>query len=184
MGVLAADMSLHVSDFHAAERTFQLLTQAAGRAGRGDEPGNVVIQTYDPHHYAVVTAQAQNYEEFYEKEILYRQMGFYPPIWNLLVIMCASEDEGKLSVAVEKLVRRLQMHTQEDAFREKRIQIVGPAEASIARINDVHRKVIYIKTEDYQNLVSLKDKLENYMKDNRDYQNVSVQFDFNPMSGF
>ena len=184
MGVLAADMSLHVSDFHAAERTFQLLTQAAGRAGRGDEPGNVVIQTYDPHHYAVVTAQAQNYEEFYEKEILYRQMGFYPPIWNLLVIMCASEDEGRLSMAVEKLVKRLQLHTQEDVYKDKRIQIVGPAEASIARINDVHRKVIYIKTEDYQNLVSLKDKLENYMKDNRDYQNVSVQFDFNPMSGF
>ena len=71
VGVLAADMSLHVSDFHAAERTFQLLTQAAGRAGRGEEPGNVIIQTYNPEHYAVLTAKEQDYEQFYEQEIIY-----------------------------------------------------------------------------------------------------------------
>ena len=185
VGVLAADMSLHVSDFHAAERTFQLLTQAAGRAGRGEEPGNVIIQTYNPEHYAVLTAKEQDYEQFYEQEIIYRQIGFYPPIWNLLLVMCTSENENQLEIASEKIAKRLQGHVDGDIeFERKPIQIVGPADATIARVNDVYRKVIYIKTKDYQNLVLLKDRLEYYIKDNRDFQNVSVQFDFNPMSGF
>ena len=185
VGILAADMSLHVSDFHAAERTFQLLTQAAGRAGRGDMPGNVIIQTYDPEHYAVLTAKEQDYEQFYEQEIIYRQLGFYPPVWNLLLVMCTSENENQLQFVSDKIAKRLQMHVEtEEVFERKPIQIVGPADATIARVNDVYRKVIYIKTKNYQDLVLLKDRLEYYMKDNRDFGQVSVQFDFNPMSGF
>ena len=185
MGVLAADTSLHVSDFHAAERTFQLLTQAAGRAGRGDKPGDVIIQTYNPEHYAVLTAKAQDYESFYEQEILYRQMGFYPPIWNLLVVMCTSEQEACVNRMSEKIAKRMQQHLDMEAdFKGQRIQMVGPADAVIAKINDIYRKVIYIKAQDYEHLVLLKEKIEYYMKDNREFQNVSVQFDFNPMSGF
>ena len=86
-------MSLYVSDYHAAERTFQLLTQAAGRAGRGSEPGEVVIQTYRPDHYSVQTAKEQDYEAFYEQEMEYRRMLLYPPVWNMLVILCASKQE-------------------------------------------------------------------------------------------
>jgi len=183
VGVLAADMSLHVSDFHGAERTFQLLTQAAGRAGRGDEPGDVIIQTYNPEHYAVLTAKEQDYESFYEQEIMYRKLGFYPPVWNLLLVMCTSENEKQLTMASEKVMNRLQSSVTQHLPGE-RIQMVGPADATIARVNDVYRKVIYIKTKDYQNLVILKNQLEYYVKDNRDFQNVSVQFDFNPMSGF
>ena len=185
VGVLAADMSLHISDFHAAERTFQLLTQAAGRAGRGEALGDVVIQTYNPEHYAVLTAKAQDYEAFYEQEIVYRQLGFYPPIWNLLVVMCTSQQEELLHRISEKIVLRLRGHLEtEKVFEKKRIQLVGPADATIAKVNDVYRKVIYIKAQEYEHLVALKNRLEYYMKDNRDFQNVSVQFDFNPMSGF
>ena len=185
VGVLAADMSLHMSDFHAAERTFQLLTQAAGRAGRGDEAGDVIIQTYNPEHYAVLTAKEQDYESFYEQEIMYRQIGFYPPVWNLLLVMCSSEHEKQLQIASEKIAKRLQGHVEKDAeFERKLIQVVGPADATIAKVNDIYRKVIYIKTKEYQNLVLLKDRLEAYIKDNRDFGQVSVQFDFNPMSGF
>ena len=185
VGVLAADMSLHISDFHAAERTFQLLTQAAGRAGRGDEPGDVIIQTYNPEHYAVLFAKEQDYESFYEQEIMYRKLGFYPPVWNLLLVMCTSEDEKKLQFSSEKIVRHLQKQIDtDDYFKGKAIQMVGPADATIARVNDIYRKVIYIKTKDYQDLVLLKDRLEYYMKDNKDFGQVSVQFDFNPMNGF
>jgi len=80
-------------NYRAAERTFQLLTQAAGRAGRGNKPGEVVIQTYDPEHYSIETAKAQDYDAFYEQEIAYRKIMLYPPVWNMLVILCASKSE-------------------------------------------------------------------------------------------
>ena len=184
VGVLAADMSLHISDFHAAERTFQLLTQAAGRAGRGTELGNVVIQTYSPEHYAVQTAKEQDYEVFYEQEIVYRQMGFYPPVGNLLVILCTSEQEEKLAVACEKIAIRLKMHISVLSRANQRIQLIGPTDATVAKVNDIYRKVIYVKTAEYATLVFLKDKLEWYIRDNRDFSYISVQFDFNPISGF
>ena len=99
--------------------------------------------------------------------------------------MCTSEDEKDLAFKTEKLTKHLQMHMDtEEALKGERIQLVGPTDATIARVNDIYRKVIYIKTKEYKNLVLLKDRLEYYMKDNRDFQNISVQFDFNPMSGF
>lgn len=181
VGVLAADMSLNVSDYHAAERTFQLLTQAAGRAGRGSQEGNVIIQTYHPEHYSIETAREQNYEAFYEQEIEYREMLYYPPVWNMLVILCTSPKEEKAADCAAKLVAKI------DAFWEKetaRLQVIGPADASIAKVNDIYKKVIYLKTKQYDDLVRIKDELEHYMKENRDFKETGVQFDFNPMSGF
>ena len=181
VGVLAADMSLNVSDYHAAERTFQLLTQAAGRAGRGTQEGNVIIQTYHPEHYSIETAKEQNYEAFYEQEIEYREMLYYPPVWNMLVILCTSPKEEKAAECATKLTARI------DAFWEgkaPRLQVIGPADASIAKVNDIYKKVIYLKTKEYDDLVKVKDELEYYMKDNRDFKETGVQFDFNPMSGF
>ena len=174
-----------MSDFHGAERTFQLLTQAAGRAGRGSKLGEVVIQTYNPDHYAIITAQKQDYERFYEQEIEYRKMMFYPPVWNLLVIWGTSLQEEKLQIAVEKMAKHLSIFIKEDIIVAKeRVQLVGPTDATISKINDVYRKVIYMKTKEYQTLVRLKDRAEWYIKDNKDFQNVSIQFDFNPISSF
>ena len=185
VGVLAADMSLHVSDFHGAERTFQLLTQAAGRAGRGSEPGEVVIQTYDPAHYAITTAKEQDYEAFYQQEIEYRKLMCYPPVWNLLVIWATSLQEERLEYTTQKIAMHLTVFIKKDTILAKqKIQVVGPTEASIAKINDVYRKVIYIKTKEYETLVQIKDRIEWYIKDNREFQNISIQFDFNPVSGF
>ena len=96
VGVLAADMSLYTDDFRSGERTFQLLTQAEGRAGRGERPGAAVIQTYSPEHYAVKTAAAQDYEAFYEEEIRYRTLMGYPPAENLLAVFVSCEDEELL----------------------------------------------------------------------------------------
>ncbi|MBR4026257.1 MAG: primosomal protein N' [Lachnospiraceae bacterium] len=185
VGILAADMSLHINDFHASERTFQLLTQAAGRAGRGKSLGEVVIQTYNPEHYAIVTAKEQDYEKFYAYEILYRKMLLYPPVWNLLVIWLTSSQEQKLEFSANKLITRCNTFIEEETILQgEKIQAIGPTDATIVKINDIYRKVVYVKTQKYQNLVFLKDRLEWYIKENNDFQNVSVQFDFNPMSGF
>ena len=178
VGVLAADMSLHVSDFHAAERTFQLLTQAVGRAGRGKEKGEAIIQTYDPKHYAIMTAKEQDYEDFYEQEIMYRELLFYPPVWNLLVILCTSDQEESVDFYTQTLSDFLQ------EGRQKGVQIVGPADATVTKINDVYRKVIYIKAKEYQTLVNIKDQVEEWNKRQKNNKNVNIQFDFNPTSGF
>lgn len=180
VGILAADMSLHVSDYHAAERTFQLLTQAAGRAGRGDCPGQVVIQTYDPEHFAIRTASAQDYELFYEQEITYREMMHYPPVWNMLVILLASPDEQALAAAAQVVYDNM----QQMLGRTFAVQLIGPADASISKINDIYRKVIYLKTDNYDKLIELKDATEQLAQTQPVCKDINIQFDFNPMSGF
>lgn len=193
VGVLAADLSLYMSDYHAAERTFELLTQAAGRAGRGTEPGEVVIQTYQPEHYSIQTAKDQNYEAFYEQEIEYRSMLLYPPVWNMLVVLCASKWEQTAFDSAMFLVKQIdmwqnkiksRMETSREDFETKRVFPVGPADPAVAKVNDIYKKVIYIKTKEYETLVGLKDHLENYIRDNKVFKDTVVQFDFNPMSGF
>lgn len=178
VGVLAADLSLHVSDYRAAERTFQLLTQAAGRAGRGDKPGEVVIQTYQPEHYSVVAAQTQDYEAFYEKEILYRKMLCYPPVWHMLVILAAARNEELALFAANRLRRVITASGYPDLY------MIGPADAAVAKVNDVYKKVLYLKHADYGLLVEIKDRLEHFLNGNRELKDIMVQFDFNPMNGF
>ena len=189
VGVLAADMSLHVNDFHAAERTFALLTQAAGRAGRGKLPGNVVIQTYDPDHYAIRTAKEQDYEAFYDKEIEYRRLMNYPPVWNMLLIHVTSPDEsecGSMAQRVHDTAAQMISHIENSQSPDDRhqIQLIGPADATIAKVNDIYRKVIYMKTSDYAALISVKDGIEQAVKAYTAMKNANISFDFNPMSGF
>lgn len=108
VGILAADMSLFAGDYRAAERTFQLLTQAAGRAGRGETPGEVVIQTYQPEHYSIVHAAAQDYEGFYEEESLYREIGMYPPSSHMMAVLVTGAEEKsteELAVELSKIAR-------------------------------------------------------------------------------
>ena len=187
VGVLAADLSLAVSDYRASERTFQLLTQAAGRAGRGKEPGEVVIQTYQPQHFAVQTAKEQNYEAFYEQEIAYRQMLRYPPIYHMLVVLCASKDIEAAEMSARSLAEFLK--EQEPVMGRgvpmtERVYVVGPADAAVAKVNDIYKKVIYIRGADYQKLVHIKDRIERLVADSATYKNITIQFDFNPMNGF
>ena len=129
MGVLAADLSLYINDYRASERTFQLLTQAAGRAGRGDIPGNVIIQTYDPDHYSITTAKEQNYEAFYGQEIEYRKMMRYPPVWNMLYILCASKNEAAASEAAVALMGKIDQIVRENS---EKIFSIGPSDAPVA----------------------------------------------------
>ena len=187
VGVLAADLSLYVSDYRASERTFQLLTQAAGRAGRGREPGEVVIQTYQPEHFAVQTAKAQDYEAFYEQEIAYRKMLRYPPIFHMLVVLCAAKEEAIAAESAKRLaefIKENEPGLKREAALDDRIYLVGPADAAVAKVNDIYKKVIYLRGADYQKLVQIKDRIEAFTADNTDYKNTIIQFDFNPMNGF
>lgn len=187
VGVLAADLSLYVSDYRAAERTFQLLTQAAGRAGRGSVPGEVVIQTYQPGHFAVLTAQKQDYEAFYRQEIAYRRMLRYPPVYHMLVVLCASKEEHVADEGAKRLaefLKQQEMVSGKGVPAAERVHLVGPADAAVAKVNDIYKKVIYLRGVDYQKLVQIKDSIERFVGNNPAYKNTMIQFDFNPMNGF
>ncbi|MGN1267453.1 MAG: primosomal protein N', partial [Dorea sp.] len=179
VGILAADMSLYANDYQAGERTFQLLTQAAGRAGRGREKGEVVIQTYSPEHYSIQNASRQDYEGFYEEEMNYRELMGYPPVSQLLAVLMTGEDEKYLEMAAGYLK---EFASRADKNRE--CQIIGPASPYVGRVNDVYRKVLYIKCENYRHLIGVKNYLEQYIEINKGFQSLRIQFDFNPMKTF
>ncbi|GFH96164.1 primosomal protein N' [Lachnospiraceae bacterium] len=186
VGVLAADLSLSVGDYRAGERTFQLLTQAAGRAGRGSEPGEVVIQTYQPEHYAVTHAAAQDYDGFYREEILFRELMGYPPVAHMLAVQiyAAWEEEGsRLALGLAELAGTYVDQSQPLA---RRMMIVGPAPAGVGKVNDIFRFVFYVKDHSYRRLIQVKDGLEKrmgeWMQTRRSRQAVSLQFDFDPMN--
>ncbi len=180
VGIIAADLSLYASDYKAAERTFGLLTQAAGRAGRGEKEGIAIIQTYNPEEYSVDMASRQDYEGFYNKEILYRKLMDYPPVTMMLSVLIMSPKEEVADMAAENLKKHIEFADDGSS------RIIGPAEAGIYKINDIYRKVIYIKNSEYNKLVAVKNKLEIFMKENEAFlsikqSEISVQFDFNPM---
>lgn len=179
VGILAADLSLNQNDYRAGERTFQLLTQAAGRAGRGEKPGEVVIQTYQPEHYSIVHAANQDYEGFYEEEIVYRELLQYPPSAHMLAILVISELEAQGENVLGTFTRLI----KERFGADRTLLMIGPAPAAVSRINDLYRYVLYLKHPDYEVLVQIKDMLEAYSKE-QDYKKQSIQFDFDPMNTY
>jgi primosomal protein N' (replication factor Y) (superfamily II helicase) len=140
VGVIAADSSLHLPDFRAAERTFQLLTQVAGRAGRGELPGRVLIQTYYPEHYAVQDAVKQDYVSFYEREVHFRRMMAYPPFASLANVIVR---DGQLEKAMEWSRELSGYFSPQDG---KGVRILGPASAPLARLKKEHRYQFLLKS--------------------------------------
>jgi primosomal protein N' (replication factor Y) len=175
VGVLAADLSLYASDYRAAERTFQLLCQAAGRAGRGENQGEVVIQTYAPEHYSIQAASHQNYEEFFEEEICYRKLMAYPPLSNMISVFLQSKNQKELNIATNFLSEEIKTQKEKNY---KELFVIGPAEPPVAKVNDVYRKIIYLKSGNRHHLVELKNNLEDVINFSQNFKNVSVQFDF------
>ncbi len=179
VGILAADMSLYSNDYRAGERTFQLLTQAAGRAGRGRSRGEVVIQTYSPEHYSIEMAAAQDYEGFYDAEMKYRELMGYPPVEQLLAVLMTGPLEELLDTAARYL--------KDFAVRldkNRQLQIVGPASPYVGKVNDVYRRVLYLKGADYKLLIEVKNRMEQYIEINEGFKTMRIQFDFNPMNIF
>lgn len=178
VGILLADLTLFHNDYRAGERTFNLLTQAAGRAGRGVLPGKVVIQTYQPEHYAIVSAAKQDYSLFYEAEYAYRQLMKYPPVWNMMVVLMVSEDEAALTIQIEKLATFLSKISETD----KEMQLIGPAVPVISKMKDLHRRVVYIKHSRYNKLVDIKNNIENCIMGQNMDSKINIMFDLNPIN--
>ena len=171
VGILAADLSLFAGDYQSSERTFQLLTQAAGRAGRGDRPGEVIIQTYQPEHYCIQTAAAQDYDSFYSQEIRFRQMLHYPPDRQMMVMLAEGEHEQQTGQAVQKL-REIAGEADFEA-----VEFIGPSRAGIATAKDLYRYTMYMKHQDIKELMRLRDFLEGYLKWSQQFSNIYFTFD-------
>ena len=178
VGVLAADLSLYGGDYRAAERTFQLLVQAAGRAGRGSRPGTAVIQTYSPDHYSIETAAAQDYPAFFEKELKFRRMMQYPPAAHLMALYLMAEDEEALNRGAGRLKELAAGHTRRE------IVLIGPADAGLSKLKDVYRKVLYLKCTEMAYLTEWKEWMEKTLSEEREFSAFNIQFDMDPVNPF
>jgi primosomal protein N' (replication factor Y) len=142
VGVVSADVTLGLPDFRAAERTFQLLTQVAGRAGRGEVPGEVIVQTFAPQHYAIQRAQAYDYLGFYAEEIAYRKRLGYPPAVRLAAIRFDARDPQAVEHFCQAFVALLRPYIRE----VEGVTLLGPAPAALAKLNNRYRWHLLLKS--------------------------------------
>ena len=177
VGVVLADISLNVPDFRSAERTFQLLTQVAGRSGRGEKPGEVIIQTYNTEHYAIKHATQQDYVAFAETELVLRKALKYPPGFRIARILFANKTEAFLKEQVNKnigLVEKLR-----DQHNEKLLKILGPTPAPMPKLQNNYRYHIILKADS----VSLLSRAVNFLKDNLKLSStIKTSIDIDPYS--
>lgn len=187
VGIIAADLSLYASDYRASERTFQLLTQAAGRAGRGREPGEVVIQTYNPEHYSILDAGRNDYEGFYKDEMTYRTLMEYPPASHILAILITSKEDEKAEKYAHfllKVINGIKTSDRGDSTREEnQLGIIGPTKAYLSKAKDIYRWILYVKHTDYNKLKEIKDNLEKTSYPG-ELKGIGIQYDFDPMNGY
>jgi primosomal protein N' (replication factor Y) len=175
VAVVGADAPLALPDFRAAERTFQLLTQVAGRSGRGDRPGEVVIQSYFPDHYTFQLAVTQRFEDFYARESRYRKAMFYPPFTTLAGILVNDRDAVRAATTAREVGEFL------DSLRSNGVRILGPAPAPLERIKRVYRHQLLIKSSSRSTLHLLLDRLRQYI-DDRKIGPTRVIIDVDPVS--
>lgn len=172
VGILAADLSLFVADFRSAERTFELLLQAEGRSGRRGVPGECVVQTYNPDHYAVVAAKNQDFEGFYEEEIKYRKMLLYPPEGAFLCVrISGKEDQATLRTA-ERLMKAVQ-----DRETGNPVRLLGPAEDSIKKIKDSYRYCFYVKAKRMPDVLRVKETAEDLFESAKGNEKCFLTFE-------
>ncbi len=152
VGVILADITLHLPDFRSAERTFQLLAQVAGRAGRGVAPGSVILQTYSPDHYSVVAASHHNYAEFYERELAFRRAHSYPPFRRLARLTFSGTGETRSRVEALEMRKRLQQRVDEEGIPD--LDLMGPAPCFHARLRGKYRWQIVLAGEGLWGLIA------------------------------
>ena len=179
VGILAADMSINIPDYRAAERTFQIITQVAGRAGRGDKQGEVLIQTYTPQHYSLQYAVNYDYEGFYEKEFTVRAMMKYPPFGKLLLINGTSKKEELLKNFMHKITMMIKPLVESCLD----IEILGPIPCTISKLKENYRWQIVIKGE-FDSYFSKNIKEILYDENKNVYNDIRISMDINPNNLF
>lgn len=179
VGILAADMSINIPDYRASERTFQIITQVAGRAGRGEKQGNVIIQTYTPDHYSLKYAINYDYEGFYEREFTVRALMKYPPFGKILLINAISKKEDLLKQFMHKISNGIKLLVE----KEKDIDVLGPIPCLIAKVKENYRWQIVIKGE-FESEFAKKIKELLYDKSNNVYNDIRISMDINPNNLF
>ncbi len=190
MGIIAADLSLNEGNYMSGEDTFDLLLQACGRPGRGEKSGDVIIQTYSPDNYSIIAAANNDYKTFFDKELSFRKAMKYPPVSNLLVVLFLSKEENACKDFANTVARSMNKYIKEmegTCENTKKTSIIGPVAAQVAKIDDIYRNVIYIKNPNYQELVKLRKKIEDYHEKyikKGYYKNVIIHFDFNPKKSY
>lgn len=178
VGVIAADSSLNINDFRASERTFQILTQVAGRAGRENLPGKVIVQTYNKDNFSIQYARQQDYEKFYIDEIRIRKQLKYPPFCDIIVANISSKDEEATKKVAEYIYRKMK---QEFSKQENSILILPPVASPINKIKNNYRWRILIKCKFNNNIIkSINNILSSYYQTK--YRKTKVIFDVNPTS--
>ena len=150
VGVLNADTGLDLPDFRASERTFDLLSQVSGRAGRADKPGNVVIQTFNPDNYAIRYAQLHDYEDFFKAEMNIRYQAGYPPYYYTVRIMASNEDERAAAKAIYEIRNQLSVNLSKETV------VLGPTPRPIARMKNRYYYQIIVKYKHDPKLHALK----------------------------
>ncbi|WHY99107.1 primosomal protein N' [Peribacillus simplex] len=174
VGVLSADTMLHLPDFRSSEKTFQLLTQVSGRAGRHQLPGEVVIQTYTPEHYSIELSALQDFDAFYEREMHLRRQSHYPPYYYVVLITVSHEDLMKTVSVTEKITNYLGSRLNRDSI------VLGPVASPISRINNRYRYQCLIKYKREPDLNQhLRTLLEHYQKETAQ-NNLQISIDLNP----
>ena len=172
VGVLAADISLYAPDYRSAERTFALLVQAAGRAGRGERPGTALIQTYVPEHYSIQAAARQDYEAFYIQEMGYRKLMAYPPSCHMMTMQVAGKDEELVNHMMDAIARSVSAR-----FRDQAV-CIGPVPAPVYKVNDIYRKILYMKQENYDILIRIQKYVQNRWDETESCRRLTIQYDF------
>ena len=172
VGILAADASLYAPDYRSGERTFQLLVQAAGRAGRGKKPGTAVIQTYTPDHYVVKASAVQDYLEFYRQEMGYRKLMKYPPAAHMLSIQIGGKEEELTAHMTEAVAEAVGRRFGQQA------ELIGPVFAPVYKVNDIYRKILYIKQENYDILIRIQKYVQNRWDETEICCKLTIQYDF------
>lgn len=178
VAALAADMSMYAGDYRSSERTFELLMQASGRAGRGDKKGEMVIQTYNPDQYCIQAVDRQDASYFYENELAFRRVMDYPPFGVMSAVLVLSEQKEEAAACIRALA---------DAIRTRcgdKAELVGPAEAGLSRAKDRYRYVLYVKCEEEAVVAQMQQETERISRERRWERSCSIQYDRDPMTGY